>query len=72
MPLVAFDEQGNRVGMGGGYYDRTLGFLRSRQQWVRPKLVGVGYDFQEVERIDSESWDVPLTYICTESGIEKT
>ena len=65
VPLVAFDGQGNRIGMGGGYYDRTLSFLKSRQQWIKPKLVGVGYDFQEVTSIDSESWDVPLFYIAT-------
>jgi 5-formyltetrahydrofolate cyclo-ligase len=69
MPLVAFDRRGNRIGMGGGYYDRTLGFLNARTQWHKPKLVGIGYSFQEVPAIDSESWDVPLSYIATEKNL---
>lgn len=71
MPLVAFDANGNRIGMGGGYYDRTLAYLNSRRNWLKPKLVGIGYDMQEVNSIDSESWDVALTYICTESVLRK-
>lgn len=66
MPLVAFDKKGNRIGMGGGYYDRTLGFLNARTRWHKPRLVGIGYSLQEVPSITSESWDVPLSYIATE------
>ncbi|WP_455196894.1 5-formyltetrahydrofolate cyclo-ligase [Kaarinaea lacus] len=66
MPLVAFDKEGNRIGMGGGYYDRTLGFLNARTHWHKPRLVGIGYSFQEVPVIESESWDVALSYIATE------
>ena len=69
MPLVAFDQQGNRIGMGGGYYDRTLAFLKARSRWHKPKLVGIGYCFQQVNKIASESWDVPLSYIATEKDI---
>jgi len=69
MPLVAFDKKGNRIGMGGGYYDRTLSYLRSRTSWFRPKLVGIGYEFQMVKKIDAENWDVPLTYVATENGL---
>lgn len=72
MPLVAFDAKGNRIGMGGGYYDRTLGYLKSRSGWMKPKLVGIGYEIQQVDSINSESWDVPLTYICTESNLIET
>ena len=71
MPLVAFDKKGNRIGMGGGYYDRTLHYLRSRSNWLKPKLVGIGYEFQLVNEIDVESWDVPLAYISTESTMTK-
>ena len=70
MPLVAFDNKGNRIGMGGGYYDRTLGYLKDRHSWQRPKLVGVGYEIQRVKSIDSQSWDVPLRYIATEEKTE--
>lgn len=72
MPLVAFDNKGNRIGMGGGYYDRTLAYLNMHSSWLKPKLVGIGYQLQQVDSIDSQSWDVPLTYICTESNLIKT
>ena len=71
MPLVAFDKQGNRLGMGGGYYDRTLSFLNVRAKWIKPRLVGIGHSFQEVPSIESESWDVPLSYLATEQNLIK-
>lgn len=69
MPLVAFDKKGNRIGMGGGYYDRTLGYLKSRSSWQKPKLVGIGYEFQLLKKIDAENWDVPLAFISTEEKL---
>ena len=66
MPLLGFDRSGNRLGFGGGYYDRALEFLRDRKQPASTLLVGVGYSFQEVERIEPESWDVKLDFIATE------
>lgn len=65
MPLVAFDDAGNRLGMGGGYYDRTFAFLR-RRAWLRPRLVGLAHDFQRVECLDSRDWDVPLDAVATD------
>ncbi len=50
MPLVGFDSRGNRLGMGGGFYDRSFAFLRRRQCWFKPGLLGVAYDFQEVKK----------------------
>ncbi len=67
MPLVAFDSHGHRLGMGGGFYDRTFAFLRQRRHWHRPRLVGVAYDFQEVPELPAEPWDVPLHAVVTES-----
>ena len=64
-PLVAFDSLGNRLGMGGGYYDRTFAYLHHQRCWQRPKLVGTAYAFQQVPRLDSASWDVPLSLIAT-------
>ncbi len=61
LPLVAFDDHGTRLGMGGGYYDRTLATLKPKH------LVGVAYDFQHEAFINRESWDVPLSVIITES-----
>lgn len=67
-PLVAFDLRGGRLGMGGGYYDATFEFLASRKHWHQPKLVGVAFSFQEVEHIEREPWDIPLTAVVTERG----
>lgn len=68
-PLVAFDDKGNRLGMGGGFYDRTL------EQWyktstiqnlpVKPFPIGIAHDCQRVEFIPSEEWDIPLPQIIT-------
>ena len=69
MPLVAFDGRGNRLGMGGGYYDRTLAFLRMRSCWHSPRLLGVAYGFQRVDALSSRPWDVPLEMVVTESGL---
>lgn len=65
-PLVAFDARGHRLGMGGGYYDRTLGFRRSRGAWRRPRIVGLAYEFQCVASLPRASWDVPLDAAITE------
>lgn len=66
VPLVAFDAAGNRLGWGAGHYDRTLAFLNRRRHWRRPRLIGVGYDFQYVDNIESAPWDVPLDGVVTE------
>ena len=69
LPLVAFDRCGNRLGMGGGYYDRTLAFRSRRRAWVGPKLVGVAHSIQEVASLDDQHWDIPLDAIATEAEI---
>ncbi|CAK0752354.1 putative 5-formyltetrahydrofolate cyclo-ligase [Gammaproteobacteria bacterium] len=66
IPLVAFDEAGNRLGMGGGYYDQTLAFLARRRYWRKPWIVGIAYDFQRVEVLTPRPWDVPLDAVVTE------
>ena len=71
MPLVAFDLNGNRLGMGGGFYDRSFSFLMRRKSNKKPRLIGVAYDFQEIETLDSDSWDVPLDAVVTESRLIK-
>lgn len=63
MPLVAFDRQGHRLGMGGGYYDRTLSALRTN---TKPLRIGLAHSFQEVDRLPDAPWDIPLDYIATE------
>lgn len=68
-PLVVFDEEGNRIGMGAGYYDRSFEFMRRRRHWNRPHLVGLAYDFQKTLQIKACSWDVPLQFVVTEKNI---
>ena len=68
-PLVAFDTTGHRIGMGGGYYDRTFAYLRHQHHWRRPRLVGTAYAFQQVRRLESADWDVPLSLIATPEKI---
>lgn len=67
VPLVAFDRRGQRIGMGKGYYDRTLAQIGRR--FRRPWLVGCGYQMQEVESIPANPWDIPLDAILTETGL---
>jgi len=66
-PVVAFDDRKNRIGMGGGYFDRCFSFLRHRQHWLHPKLIGVAFDCQKVEKIEANPWDIRLYSVVTES-----
>jgi 5-formyltetrahydrofolate cyclo-ligase len=68
-PLVAFDPEGNRLGMGGGFYDHTLAFLTSRRHWCKPIVMGLAYQLQRVERLPHQPWDVPLAGIATETAL---
>lgn len=65
-PLLGFDRQGWRIGMGGGYYDASLAFLLRRRHWHKPHRVGVAYAAQEVVRAPHDAWDVPLDAVLTE------
>ncbi|MEO8809219.1 MAG: 5-formyltetrahydrofolate cyclo-ligase [Rhodanobacter sp.] len=66
VPLLGFDRRGNRLGHGGGYYDRSFAFLNEQVRPTEPLLVGIAYGFQELSRLDRQNWDVPLDYIATE------
>lgn len=67
LPLVAFDESGNRLGMGGGFYDRSLAFCRYEGQ--TPHLIGCAYEFQCVAQLPTEAWDIPIQAIATERTV---
>lgn len=67
-PLVAFDGKRHRIGMGGGYYDRTFAFLHEQRRRFRPKLVGLAFDCQRAEKIAANPWDIALFRVITESG----
>lgn len=69
LPLVGFDSSGNRLGMGGGYYDRTLSFLLEKPPKKRPLLIGIAYSLQHVENLQRQPWDVPLDAVITENGV---
>ncbi len=65
-PLVAFDDHGRRLGQGGGYYDRALGAVAPE---FRPVVIGIAHSFQQVDRVPTESWDIPLDAVVTEDEI---
>ncbi len=69
MPLVAFDRQGNRLGMGAGFYDRSFSFKNQTDQIKRPLLIGLAHHCQEVKSIISDSWDVSLDAIITDQEL---
>jgi len=56
----------NRVGMGGGCFDRTFAMLKHRNSYLHPKLVGVAFACQKVEEISANAWDIPLFQVVTE------
>ena len=67
-PLVAFDNKGNRLGMGGGFYDRTLARWHKEFQTnksTKPYPIGLAHDCQHLPEIPSELWDIPLPEIIT-------
>ena len=67
VPLVAFDREGHRLGMGAGYYARALAPRRDRvRAYRRPKLVGIAYSCQELASITPRAWDVALDAVVTE------
>lgn len=67
LPLLAFDDQGRRLGMGAGFYDRAFAFRQG--QAAPPLLVGVAHAFQQVEALQAQPWDVNLDAVLTENGL---
>lgn len=67
-PLVAFDANGNRLGMGGGFYDRTFAFLQHRMRYRKPLFIGAAYEFQQHALLPHAAWDVPLDAVITENA----
>lgn len=65
-PLVAFDNAGNRLGMGGGFYDRTLAYIKDNENTVKStQVIGLAHQCQEVEQLPVEAWDMPLIEVIT-------
>lgn len=65
LPLVGFDETGGRLGMGGGFYDRSLAYRQLRKNWHKPTLLGLAHECQKVDRLALASWDVQLQAVVT-------
>ncbi|MBI5460988.1 MAG: 5-formyltetrahydrofolate cyclo-ligase [Gammaproteobacteria bacterium] len=70
-PLVAFDARGHRLGMGGGLYDRSFAYLLHHNRWLRPRLIGLAYEFQRQARLPQQTWDVPLHAIATDRQLHR-
>ena len=68
LPLVGFDEFGGRLGMGGGFYDRSLAYRALRKNWHKPTLLGLAHECQQVDRLAMASWDVPLQGTVTDKA----
>lgn len=66
LPLVGFDPRGHRLGMGGGWYDRSFAF-RHQTPAPPPWLVGVGFELQQTNAMQAAEWDVALDAVCTEA-----
>jgi 5-formyltetrahydrofolate cyclo-ligase len=67
-PLVVFDARRNRIGMGGGFYDRSFA-MRKDPAVLRPLLIGVAHELQKVDEIVPEDWDVRLDLVVTDAAI---
>lgn len=70
IPLVAFSKSGHRLGMGGGFYDRTFAFLHNSTNNINiPKLIGTAYDIQCVDDLPIQEWDIDLYGVVTETNL---
>ncbi len=71
LPLVGFDLEGNRLGMGGGFYDATFAFKKRSEFNSPPRLVGLAHSCQQVDHIRSETWDISLNTVITDCNIHQ-
>jgi 5-formyltetrahydrofolate cyclo-ligase len=67
-PLLAYDQEGQRLGKGGGYYDRTFKKLVMHTSYRRTRLVGVAYGIQKVVKVPTDLWDISLWGVINETG----
>jgi 5-formyltetrahydrofolate cyclo-ligase len=69
VPLLGFTTEGQRLGMGGGFYDRSFSFLLTKTRPSKPYLLGLAYEWQKLATFAACSWDVPLNAIITEKKV---
>ena len=67
IPLVAFDRSCNRIGMGSGFYDKALSVLDDSVK--KTHLIGLAYEFQKLDHIQPNKWDIALDCIVTEKKV---
>lgn len=67
LPLVAFDENANRMGMGGGFYDKSFAFTQDMKK--PPLLIGVAHELQKADSVFNEWWDIPLDVVITDKSV---
>lgn len=67
-PTVVFDNRRQRIGMGGGYYDRAFRTNKNKRNYTPAKLIGFAFDCQKIEEIPANPWDIPLYRVVTENG----
>ena len=65
IPCLACDINGYRLGYGGGFYDRML----AKPHWANKTTVGIVFEYARVPQVPRLSWDIPLSGVCTESGL---
>jgi len=68
IPLVAFDNQLNRLGYGGGYYDRYISRFHENNKIIK---IGIGFSFQKVKKLPINKFDKKLDFIITEKNFIK-
>ena len=66
VPLLGFDVLGNRLGQGGGYYDRSFKFRSHRQSFKKPLLIGIAFEGQKCAMVPTNDNDVRLDAVLTE------
>jgi len=66
LPFVGFDQNGYRLGYGGGYFDRTLASLTKK-----PLVIGVGHEISKIKTIEPLAHDIAMDYVVTELGVYK-
>ena len=65
IPMVAFDKKKNRLGYGGGYYDRYISSLEDNYRIIK---IGIGFSFQKINNLPTNKYDKKLDFIITEKG----
>ena len=66
VPLVAFDGNFNRIGYGGGFYDRYIKKIKKKKNII---TIGLAYSFQKVKKIPTNEYDIKLDYIVTDKQV---